>query len=739
MSSKKSRVAGSTASAAGVDIASSDDGIHSISASGNQSGATGNVAGKTATSPTELRKLLRRAGYLPIPVIGKKPPLERWQTTLEETNDGEIDVWSKTFPAAKSTGLLTRTMPTLDVDVKNPEAADAVEQLARERFEEQGRVLVRFGNRPKRAIVFRTDTPFKKITVNLIAPDGSRDQKLELLANGQQVVAFGIHPDTRQPYTWFGGEPGMIKRDDLPIINEAAARQLVEDAVKLLVDEYGYTRAKVRPKANERGDAKADHTGADNKAADDWAYLAENIREGRELHNSLRDLAAKYIRSGTQAGAVVNILRGLMDSSTAPHDERWQERRADIGRLVDSAQGLIAPEAAASAPVEPRNLAEVHEVFRRWLGDDYDIATLHAVLAVCAAERMTGDPAWLLVISGPGNAKTETVQATSLLGAHVVSTISSDGALLSASPQKQRSKDATGGLLRKIGQRGILVIKDVTSILSMDRHVRGQILAALREVHDGNWTRNVGTDGGKTLTWSGRIVVVGACTTAWDQAHAVISTMGDRFVLIRSDSNLGRVSSGRRAMKNTGDEIRMRAEMAEAVAGVINSIDPENTYTLTDNDESLIVEAANVVTLARTGVELDYRGDVIDAHAPEMPTRFAKQLTQVMRGAMAIGMAHADALHLVIRCARDSIPQIRLAVLQDIARSPESKVIDVRRRLQKPRATTDRTLQALHALGLLTVEEEEEERAGKTVQVRRYSLADSIKLDVIRDTRNVGK
>jgi hypothetical protein len=53
-----------------------------------------------------------------------------------------------------------------------------------------------------------------------------------------------------------------------------------------------------------------------------------------------------------------------------------------------------------------------------------------------------------------------------------------------------------------------------------------------------------------------------------------------------------------------------------------------------------------VVTLARTGVEIDYRGDVIDSHAPEMPTRFAKQLTMLMRGGIAIGMPRIDALTL---------------------------------------------------------------------------------------------
>jgi hypothetical protein len=378
-----------------------------------------------------------------------------------------------------------------------------------------------------------------------------------------------------------------------------------------------------------------------------------------------------------------------------------------------------------------RTLAEVHTVFRRWLGEDYDLGTLDAMLAVAAAERLPGDPAWLLIISGSGNAKTETVQATSGLGAHVVSTITSDAALLSATPQKQRSKGATGGLLRKIGERGILAVKDVTSILSMDRHLRTQILAALREIHDGHWTRNVGSDGGRTLTWSGRIVMIGACTTAWDQAHAVIATMGDRFVSVRSDSHRGRLGGGKRAMRNTGDEARMRKEMAEAVAGVVTGIDPSDVYKLSESDEDTILRAADLVTLARTGVEVDYRGDVIDAHALEMPTRFAKQLVQIMRGAVALGMTRLDALRLVIRCAKDSMPQLRLLALRDVAANPGSRVIDVRRRLQKPRATVDRTLQALHILGLLTVEEEEVERGEKTVHVRRYAIADGIDLTAL--------
>ena len=154
----------------------------------------------------------------------------------------------------------------------------------------------------------------------------------------------------------------------------------------------------------------------------------------------------------------------------------------------------------------------------------------------------------------------------------------------------------------------------------------------------------------------------------------------------------------------------MRRELAEAVAGLVGRVKPGQLWDLAHDEMNRIVRAADIVTLARTGVTTDYRGDIIDAHAPEMPTRFAKQLTQIVRGALAIGMARPRAMALAIRCARNSMPPLRLAVLEDIAANPGSRIIDVRRRLQRPRATIDRALQALHVLGLLVCEEEEEQR-----------------------------
>ena len=377
------------------------------------------------------------------------------------------------------------------------------------------------------------------------------------------------------------------------------------------------------------------------------------------------------------------------------------------------------------AEEQPMSLSDAHAVFRRWLGDDYDTDALDAVLAAAAVERIDGDPLWLLLISGSGNAKTETVQALDGIDAIVTSTISSCGALLSATSRKDRAKDATGGLLRKLEPRGLLVIKDVTSILSMSGDARAEVLGALREVYDGRWSRNVGTDGGLTLEWAGRVAVVGAVTTAWDRAHAAIASMGDRFVLVRMDSTTGRQKAGRQAIGNTGSETRMRAELAAAVAGVLEGMNTE-PITVTEAETDVLLAAADLVTLARTGVEYDYRGDVIDSHAPEMPTRFAKQLAQVVRGGVAIGMDRTAALRLAIRCARDSMPPLRLAIIDDVATHAESSTAEVRKRIGKPRATTDRQLQALHMLGVLECDEHEMTLAGRDVTRWQYRLADHI-------------
>jgi hypothetical protein len=79
------------------------------------------------------------------------------------------------------------------------------------------------------------------------------------------VVGFGIHPDTHKPYDWNGGgEPGEVKREQLPDINEGEAQMLVDAAVELLIG-FGYRRINKSNTATQQ-----------NPFASFWDFLPKN-------------------------------------------------------------------------------------------------------------------------------------------------------------------------------------------------------------------------------------------------------------------------------------------------------------------------------------------------------------------------------------------------------------------------------------------------------------------------------
>ena len=114
---------------------------------------------------------------------------------------------------------------------------------------------------------------------------------------------------------------------------------------------------------------------------------------------------------------------------------------------------------------------------------------------------------------------------------------------------------------------------------------------------------------------------------------------------------------------------------------------------------------------------------MINAHAPEMPTRFAKQLAQLMRGAMSLGVPAEKAMRLATRCARDSLEPLRRDLLLDVAAHPDTNPDDVHRRIIRPLTTVKYNLVALHTLRLLVCDERNEWRGNRVFQVPYYSLA----------------
>lgn len=374
------------------------------------------------------------------------------------------------------------------------------------------------------------------------------------------------------------------------------------------------------------------------------------------------------------------------------------------------------PDPVAPVPTDPtpglpsrERLGAARATYRKWMGEHYDMAAADLAMVARAAHDLDGENIWFLILSGPGNAKTESIMPIGdtqgdFTKVAVVSDISGPAALLSGSPKKDTAKDATGGLLVDLGISGVVVLKDFTTILSMHREKRAEVLAALREVYDGTYVRLLGTDGGQAIRWDGSITLIGATTSAYDSAHSVISAMGDRFAVLRidSESRQARRAATRQARRNTGAEKQMRTEMAEAVRSVAWGVDKSAAEFDMDTLDELD-DIADVVTKIRTHVEFDRSDrDAVAAHAPEVGTRFGKMLVQIVRGGLAIGMERDEAMALARRVARDSATPVRVECLALLAKegAPLTSYA-VAQELEKPRATVDRALQALQLLGFV--------------------------------------
>jgi len=373
---------------------------------------------------------------------------------------------------------------------------------------------------------------------------------------------------------------------------------------------------------------------------------------------------------------------------------------------VDELERLAALQQGANGrpvleDVEPRTLDDVTETFQRWLHLP-DPGVVYVVLGSVAANLIPGDPVWLLVVGAPGSGKTETLMSTSRLeGVHEVGTLT-EAALLSGSPKRDRGPQATGGVLRQIGEFGIILAKDFGSVLSMHRDSRASVLAALREVYDGSWTRPLGTDGGRVLRWEGKTGMLAGCTPTIDRHAAVMAAMGDRFILFRP-LQVDRSKQARHAITR-GKTGEMRRELAEAAAGLFAAIpDGRQPRELSRQEIDSLIMLSDLATRARSAVERDgFSRDIELIPDPEMPARLAVGLHGLANGLDLIGLDRSVAWQVVSKAALDSVPALRLAMVTKLhSVEDELSTTKVAADANYPTTTVRRTLEDLAALALV--------------------------------------
>jgi len=194
-------------------------------------------------SVRDVRLKLHENGYEPIATRGKKPVADGWQNG-EITRDRIIkEILS--HPGATNTGLRTDHFPVVDIDLWNDDHVVVIAQLVTERL---GLTPLFRRGRKGLAMCYRlSGTPIGKLIIK-----GDTDERtalsrpvyktlVEILGRSNQVVAYGVHPETGRVYEWLepGGEPLKVGFDDLPAVTPDQLRGLA-DAVRLECAGLGY-------------------------------------------------------------------------------------------------------------------------------------------------------------------------------------------------------------------------------------------------------------------------------------------------------------------------------------------------------------------------------------------------------------------------------------------------------------------------------------------------------------------
>lgn len=182
-------------------------------------------------------RLLLDAGYPIIPIRrGKKHPgFDGWEKTKATAET--LKRWLAHDHADSGVGILAATVPGVDLDIYDEDLALQMERFVISLVD---LAPVRVGQAPKRLLMFRTDLPFAKVTSRIFIDHAGNHCRVEILGEGQQFVAFHIHPDTGRPYQWLHGDgPHVTPYDELPELNVEQAREIVAEFERL-AEEAGW-------------------------------------------------------------------------------------------------------------------------------------------------------------------------------------------------------------------------------------------------------------------------------------------------------------------------------------------------------------------------------------------------------------------------------------------------------------------------------------------------------------------
>ncbi len=200
-----------------------------------------------------------------------------------------------------------------------------------------------------------------------------------------------------------------------------------------LFEHYQFTTGKdwetIHVEASKTEDEKTEEESADDGAPESLDTMYENIRTGKEYHESLRTISYQLIKDGMSAANCKAMLKMLLNASKDAGSERWQTRYKDVDRLVDGAVNRADEESSdfelseeedvnecfGDVPVPPGLMGELYHSANDSLLYQYPevalVSSLGLLSGICGRKFNVMEPApsglnlFLTIVAGTGFGK----------------------------------------------------------------------------------------------------------------------------------------------------------------------------------------------------------------------------------------------------------------------------------------------------------------------------------------------
>lgn len=372
-------------------------------------------------------------------------------------------------------------------------------------------------------------------------------------------------------------------------------------------------------------------------------------------------------------------------------------------------------------------LGEWNKAARHILGwyHDPDMEAIRICSAIALSHYATAEKAtWTFLIGESGTGKTDLcIKAFSgLPKRRVLSEIS-------AKAFQSGMGNGDNSLLRRSGHGELWLFKDFTTILSERDDDRKKIIGTLREIWDGEVSKETGGLA-QRVPWKGKITCIIACTPALERYWGVYREMGERFLITRWREPRD-IRAALASMRwHRGNEKEIEASLKRLMGNWISTSKAQEPLAENPEGDDRLMSLAILASRFRVTPHRDHNHRITDIPRPEFPSR-------LISGARAVRDYHArlfrkpcpDAAdcRLAERILWNTIPRRRLQLIEALPRNATLPASLLQESLGCPKASLREVIEDMEAQGYLERHKAEDDGgAGISWTPKAYDLLDPI-------------